>query len=128
MCQFRIAKKKKHIPNTADCAAGTISRLGGVTFQELAQETWQRHQLAYQERPCDTLVLRDPGAYHWRHGGEKHVNDPVSVANLQQAARSNSVDAFARFQVRTLETDTRPLIGRGKRQQSAPIGSPIVVL
>jgi hypothetical protein len=29
------------------------------------------------------LVLRNPGLYHWRSGGEKHINDPLSIANLQ---------------------------------------------
>lgn len=29
------------------------------------------------------LVLTNPGLYHWRSGGEKHINDPLSIANLQ---------------------------------------------
>jgi glutamate synthase (NADPH/NADH) len=28
-------------------------------------------------------VLRDPGNYHWRRGGEKHLNDPDSIGVLQ---------------------------------------------
>jgi glutamate synthase (NADPH/NADH) len=32
---------------------------------------------------CDTLVIREPGNYHWRQGGEKHLNDPVSIGVLQ---------------------------------------------
>jgi len=38
--------------------------------------------MSYQDNQ-DMLVLRNPGVFHWRSGGEKHINDPVSVANLQ---------------------------------------------
>jgi glutamate synthase (NADPH/NADH) len=62
---------------------GTHSRIGGATFEVIAKEAYERHSLSYQERECDTLVLRNPGYYHWRSGGEKHVNDPLSIANLQ---------------------------------------------
>jgi Glutamate synthase domain 2 len=62
---------------------GTPSRLGGITFEVLAQEAYDRHFLSYSERTADMLVLRNPGYYHWRAGGEKHINDPVSIANLQ---------------------------------------------
>lgn len=62
---------------------GTASRIGGVTFETISIEMLDRHMLSYGERECDTLVLRNPGFYHWRSGGEKHINDPVSIANLQ---------------------------------------------
>lgn len=68
---------------------GTSSRLGGVTFQVLAEETRDRHMLTFQQRECDTYTLREPGTYHWRHGGEKHVNDPNSIGNLQVFSISN---------------------------------------
>lgn len=62
---------------------GTHSRIGGVTFEVLAQEAYDRHFLSYSERTTDMLVLRNPGTFHWRSGGEKHINDPLSIANLQ---------------------------------------------
>lgn len=65
------------------CEQGTQSRIGGASFEVIAKEAYERHALSFQERECDTLVLRNPGFYHWRHGGEKHVNDPQSIANLQ---------------------------------------------
>jgi glutamate synthase domain-containing protein 2 len=61
---------------------GTPSRVGGITFKELAKETMDRHMLTFQPQ-CDTLVIREPGNYHWRQGGEKHLNDPVSIGVLQ---------------------------------------------
>ncbi|XP_076444401.1 uncharacterized protein LOC143282637 [Babylonia areolata] len=79
------------------CFEGTPSRIGGVTFQILGQEAMNRHRKAYEKRDCDNQLIMSPGQYHWRNGGEKHMNDPLSIANLQDAARSNSRDAFSRF-------------------------------
>lgn len=80
------------------CFVGTASRIGGSTFQVLAKEALDRHGYAYAERNCDNTMVISPGFYHWRSGGEKHVNDPSSVANLQEAARLNSKSAYERFQ------------------------------
>lgn len=79
------------------CFKGTASRIGGVTFDILADEAFERHALTYQDRECDSLVLRNPGQYHWRAGGEKHINDPLSIANLQEAVRNNSKSAYEKF-------------------------------
>lgn len=62
---------------------GTHSRIGGVTFNILGKEAFERHQITYWNKPMDLLVIRNPGIYHWRSGGEKHINDPASIASLQ---------------------------------------------
>ena len=49
----------------------------------LADEALCRHRLSYNLRECDTYVLPNPGYYHWRKGGEKHINDPDNIASLQ---------------------------------------------
>ncbi|XP_056015239.1 uncharacterized protein LOC125673905 isoform X2 [Ostrea edulis] len=79
------------------CFRGTASRIGGVTFKELAKEVMNRHALAYTEEDVDQYVVMNPGLYHWRDGGEQHMNDPLSVANLQDAAKNNSQTAFGKF-------------------------------
>lgn len=79
------------------CFEGTPSRIGGINFQILGKEAMNRHRKAYEKRDCDNQLIMSPGQYHWRDGGEKHMNDPLSIANLQDAARSNSRDAYARF-------------------------------
>ncbi|CAH2107002.1 unnamed protein product [Euphydryas editha] len=85
------------------CFRGTQSRIGGVTFEILSQETFDRHALTYGD--CkDMLVLRNPGNYHWRAGGEKHINDPLSIANLQEAVVSNSSSAYDRYRESALES------------------------
>nr|XP_022287923.1 glutamate synthase 1 [NADH], chloroplastic-like isoform X2 [Crassostrea virginica] len=79
------------------CFRGTASRIGGVTFKELATEALNRHALAYNEEDVDQYVVMNPGLYHWRDGGEQHMNDPLTVANLQDAAKNNNQSAYAKF-------------------------------
>merc|ERR1719468_1309748 len=71
------------------CYKGTESRVGGVGFEQLARESLERHKLAFGENECDTQILRNPGFFHYRSGGEKHINDPESIANLQEATKYN---------------------------------------
>ncbi|XP_015600408.1 putative glutamate synthase [NADPH] isoform X3 [Cephus cinctus] len=85
------------------CFRGTQSRIGGVTFDILSKETFERHQLTYHEKVVDMIVLRNPGIYHWRSGGEKHINDPVSIANLQDAVTSKNNSAYENYRKTSME-------------------------
>ncbi|XP_026328988.1 glutamate synthase [NADH], amyloplastic isoform X2 [Hyposmocoma kahamanoa] len=85
------------------CFKGTQSRIGGVNFEILSQDIFDRYALAYGEMR-DALVLRNPGNYHWRAGGEKHINDPMSIANLQEAALNNSSSAYDKYKESALES------------------------
>jgi len=71
------------IANSTQIFQGTHSRIGGVTFDILGKEAFERHQITYWNKPMDLLVIRNPGIYHWRSGGEKHINDPASIGSLQ---------------------------------------------
>lgn len=64
------------------CFRGTPSRIGGVNLDMLAVEALQRYNNTYIPIP-DNLILIDPGNFHWRAGGEKHLNEPASIAALQ---------------------------------------------
>jgi glutamate synthase (NADPH/NADH) large chain len=80
------------------CFAGTASRIQGVDFNVLAEEALRRHALGYPARVDDRLpVLPNPGEFHWRADGERHMWDPPAIADLQVAARNNSIDAYRRF-------------------------------
>ena len=80
------------------CFVGTASRVQGVNFNILATETVRRHNLGFPEREDDGLpILANPGEFHWRAEGERHAWDPVSIANLQLAARTNSRDDYWNF-------------------------------
>lgn len=47
----------------------------------------------------DLLVIRNPGIYHWRSGGEKHINDPASIASLQVTNFENLSQYFAKTSI-----------------------------
>ncbi len=80
------------------CFKNTASRLGGANFEVLGDEALERHSIAFHPKYfADAFVLRNPGFYHWRSGGEKHINDPLAIANLQDAAMTNSRNAYQEF-------------------------------
>ncbi|CAH7684750.1 glutamate synthase [NADPH] [Phakopsora pachyrhizi] len=77
------------------CFLGTASRIQGTTFELLALDAFDYHERGYPSR--DTVLppgLPESGEYHWRDGGEAHINDPVAIANLQDAVRSKNQLAY----------------------------------
>ncbi|KAL2540246.1 Glutamate synthase 1 [NADH] [Abeliophyllum distichum] len=90
------------------CFNGTPSRVEGATFQALAHDALQLHDLAFPTRilppgSAEAVALPNPGDYHWRKGGEIHLNDPLAMAKLQDAARTNSVAAYKEYSKRIQE-------------------------
>jgi glutamate synthase (NADPH/NADH) large chain len=79
------------------CFAGTASRIQGVDFNVLAEESLRRHALGYPEHAAVQPLLPNPGEFHWRAEGERHMWDPQAIADIQVAARANSPDAYKRF-------------------------------
>ena len=37
------------------------------------------------------------GFFHWRNGGEKHINEPASIAALQEATKYGQADAYSKY-------------------------------
>ncbi len=80
------------------CFVGTASRIQGVSFDVIADETLRRHKLGYPDKADDRLgQLPNLGEFHWRAEGEKHAWSPNSIASLQLAARSNDDAAYWKF-------------------------------
>lgn len=86
------------------CFKNTASRIGGVGFQVLGQEAYVRHCLAFGERECDSMTLRDPGFLHYRSGGENHINEPSNIALLQAASKSNDKNTYDQFVDASMES------------------------
>lgn len=64
----------------------------------MSTEAYNRYLLAYSPRPGgDDKLAINPGFYHWRNSGEKHINDPATLASLQEAAIKNSKEAYKKF-------------------------------
>jgi glutamate synthase (NADPH/NADH) large chain len=93
---FEIVGLDQEVVDT--CFAGTASRIGGATFEVLQTEAEMRHKSGYPGRnPQIGGELHNPGDYQWRFDGEKHMWDPESIAELQNAVRTRDKDAFKRF-------------------------------
>jgi glutamate synthase (NADPH/NADH) large chain len=89
------------------CFVGTASRIQGVSFDVVAEETLRRHSLGFPERKSDKLrQLPNLGEFHWRAEGEKHTWSPESISTLQLAARNNNQDAYWKF-AHTINEDSR---------------------
>ncbi|XP_017257431.1 glutamate synthase [NADH], amyloplastic isoform X2 [Daucus carota subsp. sativus] len=90
------------------CFAGTPSRVEGATFEALAHDALHLHDIAFPSRAlpptsAEAVALPNPGDYHWRKGGEIHLNDPLAISKLQEAARGNSVAAYKEYSKRIQE-------------------------
>ncbi|XP_074564504.1 glutamate synthase 1 [NADH], chloroplastic-like [Curcuma longa] len=84
------------------CFKRTPSKVQGATFEMLAGDALRLHETAFPSRglspgSIESVTLPNPGKYHWRKGGELHLNDPLAIAKLQEAARSNSVAAYKEY-------------------------------
>ena len=94
--------------------AGTASRVEGIGFDVLTEEMRRRHEIGFPGRNVVRIpVLPNPGDFHWRLGGDRHMWDPESIADLQFAARENSEEAYWRFSRHVNELNTRESNLRG---------------
>ena len=78
---------------------GTVSRLGGISLDEIAREVAARHATAYPLRPDQRRhrQLELGGEYQWRREGEHHLFNPDTVYRLQHATRSGRYDIFKQY-------------------------------
>ncbi len=79
------------------CFTGTVSRIGGVDFEIIRQETVKRHKEAYPERPVEFPYLATGGVYQWKKDGEFHLWNPDTIASLQDAVRKNDYGRYKEF-------------------------------
>ena len=96
---------------------GTVSRLGGVGLDVLAEEVARRHATAYPPTgPTSTAFSRQldiGGEYQWRRGGEEHLFDPETVFRLQHSTATRRYDVFKAYTSRVDEQSERLMTLRG---------------
>lgn len=85
------------------CFRNTPSRIGGISMRHLAKDKLDRHAMTYCISTPDVKILRNPGFYHWRNGGEGHINDPGAIAALQEATINKDQNAYQKFREATME-------------------------
>ena len=86
------------------CFTGTATRIKGMTFELIAQDAFAFHEKGYPTRHIMNIPgLAETGEYHWRDGGEPHINDPVSIANIQDAVRTKNDKSYEAYSMSEYE-------------------------
>ena len=76
----------------------TVSRVGGITLEDIAARTSALHDHAFDEYgrgAADGLAVK--GWHKSRSGKEKHLYDPETIHLLQLAARNGDYGTFKKF-------------------------------
>ncbi|THG99219.1 hypothetical protein EW026_g3099 [Hermanssonia centrifuga] len=87
-----------HAEVIESCFTGTASRVQGATFDLLAMDAFEMHERGWPSR--ETILppgMPESGEYHWRAGGEAHINDPSGIAHLQDAVREKNQQAYEAY-------------------------------
>jgi glutamate synthase (NADPH/NADH) large chain len=79
------------------CFFRTVSRLGGLGFDEIARETLVRHRMAYPEKPVLKQRLEVGGIYQWKRRGEYHLFNPETIQLLQQSTRTGDYQLYKAY-------------------------------
>lgn len=90
------------------CFRGTTTRIQGSDFEAIYRDLEKFHEDAYP--PHDTeehMLVRSDGQFHYRDGGEAHLNTPAGMVNMQIAARTNSREAYREFSRLTNEQNKK---------------------
>ena len=76
---------------------GTVSRIGGIDLDTIAEEVRRRHQKAFPDRPAGHRQLDSGGAFAWRKDGEFHLFNPKTIHMLQNACRTGDYEQYKRY-------------------------------
>jgi glutamate synthase domain-containing protein 2/glutamate synthase domain-containing protein 3 len=82
------------------CFSGTVSPIGGIGFEELAEDVLARHRGAYAAPGEAPESLPDHGRVRFRKEGEDHGWAPPTVIALQQAVKAAGPEAYDGFLAR----------------------------
>lgn len=76
----------------------TVSRVGGVTLDDIANDVDTLHSAAFDPLGLDVdLTLDSVGSHKERAGQEEHLYNPVTIHLLQEAARTGNYATFKEY-------------------------------
>lgn len=76
----------------------TVSRVGGITLQDIAAQTDEQHSKAFDPLGLDTdLTLSSMGRHKMRSQGEEHRYNPGTIHLLQQSTKEGSYEKFCAY-------------------------------
>ena len=78
---------------------GTVSRIEGLSLDQIAQEALLRHREGFPEenRIAVENLLPTGGEYSWRNDGERHLFSPTVIRLLQHSTASNNTEQFKQY-------------------------------
>ncbi len=75
--------------------SGTVSRVGGITLEDIAEQVEYCHSRAFDPLGLETdLTLDSMGKHKRRSGGEEHRYNPETIHLLQQSAWTGDYSLF----------------------------------
>jgi len=85
---------------------GVPSKIGGVGFSEIAEESIIRHRAAFETIVPDgeSLDLGDPGYNRYRKAGERHVYTTEVIKNFHTYVKSGKAEDYEEYVRVSLET------------------------
>jgi glutamate synthase (NADPH/NADH) large chain len=83
---------------TEYCFKGSVSRIEGLSFDDLAREALERHHRAFPKKSLpDTPVLDEGGIFQWKQRGEAHLFTPNSIHLLQLSTQTNDYGIYKKY-------------------------------
>ena len=77
---------------------GTVSRVGGITLEDIEDNVEKLHSEAFDPLGLDTdLTLDSVGAHKMRSQGEEHKYNPQTIHLLQESTWTGSYDLFKQY-------------------------------
>ncbi len=105
---------------------GTVSRVGGITLEDIAEQTDAQHSKAFDPLGLTTdLTLSSMGRHKMRSQGEEHRYNPQTIHLLQQSTKEGDYAKFEEYTRRVDAENTgylRSLLDFAYPAQGVPIG------
>lgn len=95
------------------CFAGTVSRIQGIGFDEMAAEVITRHQMAYTKTAITNPKLDVGGVFQWKQQGEEHLFNPQTIHLLQYSTRKNDFATYSKYAKLINDQNEKALTLRG---------------
>ena len=77
--------------------SGSVSRIEGLTLDDIAFEAILKHRKGYPTRGGASKVLDPGGEYHWRVDGERHLFNPKTIRLLQESTRNADYEQYKEY-------------------------------
>ena len=109
------------------CFNGSISRLDGLGFDEIAKEALKRHTLAFPDIDNIEQRLEVGGNYQWKRRGETHMFNPDTIHLLQYATKKNDYKIYKQFVEKINNQSEKAITLRGLLEFDLSAATPISI-